>query len=698
MVNLTLVSSRGNSVKYWPHSGFLGLTPVKVEGRVCTKLDSDQKLLPAKSITVSVRCYESRLGRIGAVASNVLVDYTQVLWSKPDGQEYAEIGESEYPFRITLPAHVGGFSTASFVEYRCVWRVEALLTHVHIVGVGSRQVKHANLPLVRYDLPPHLPPPQDSFPATLPSDLTRQTSKPRVPPLRYCIHAPKSPIGPADLVSIQICLLPCQSSVSIRSATLVIERRLHLHDTPPYSASTPIPIPHSSSFAESISYSPLESPASTSSSFTSTITPCTPSDSRAQLLPPPSVRASASSDSLSSKVTIHPIAAAESTGPFTRTENGLWSKTLTVQWPASKSSGRWGIGETIQSEMVSVRFVVRIKVIVSTSLGTDSLDLEEEEITVVSTNSSERRLALSRSHESLVETRSKSKSPRRSRRDRENTTPEPPLPASAAQLDHPNSPSSPSPSHYSNIPSKGKSVSRRPHTSAGPRDKSSLSFLSSSRNAPYVRTHDLSSSSSSHQRSSPVQVDDNTPYRRKMRPGTASTIQLTKSNAMGHVFSPVSTITSTDSGSSGRRSTMTSSTTSASAEDSVREWEEELARIETKSRRLSDLLGFGIKRKRRNNDPGGGPPSSTPALLKAFTGLAAGLMGFGYLLMKATVPSEEELYNRMAPDIRKKVDAARELRLAREAELKKQEEAQTPNNNTVDPDTIKPIWANPPQK
>ncbi|KAK7466946.1 hypothetical protein VKT23_004010 [Stygiomarasmius scandens] len=80
-----------------------------------------------------------------------------------------------------------------------------------------------------------------------------------------------------------------------------------------------------------------------------------------------------------------------------------------------------------------------------------------------------------------------------------------------------------------------------------------------------------------------------------------------------------------------------------------------------------------------------------------FTGLAAGLMGFGYLLMKATVPTEEELYNRMAPDIRKKVDAARELRLAREAEMKKQEQAQLPKNDT-DPDTLKPIWANPPQK
>ncbi|KAF5365611.1 hypothetical protein D9758_003183 [Tetrapyrgos nigripes] len=81
-----------------------------------------------------------------------------------------------------------------------------------------------------------------------------------------------------------------------------------------------------------------------------------------------------------------------------------------------------------------------------------------------------------------------------------------------------------------------------------------------------------------------------------------------------------------------------------------------------------------------------------------FTFLASGLMGFGYVLMKTTVPTEEQLYNAMSPDLRKKVDAARELRLAREVEMKKQEEAQSPNANNTDPDTLKPIWASPPRK
>ncbi|KAF5391460.1 hypothetical protein D9757_002055 [Collybiopsis confluens] len=76
-----------------------------------------------------------------------------------------------------------------------------------------------------------------------------------------------------------------------------------------------------------------------------------------------------------------------------------------------------------------------------------------------------------------------------------------------------------------------------------------------------------------------------------------------------------------------------------------------------------------------------------------FTGTSVILMGIGYALMKASVPTEEELYNRMAPDLRRKVDAAKALREAREAELGQQVVAQTKED--VDPDAIKPIWADP---
>jgi len=77
-----------------------------------------------------------------------------------------------------------------------------------------------------------------------------------------------------------------------------------------------------------------------------------------------------------------------------------------------------------------------------------------------------------------------------------------------------------------------------------------------------------------------------------------------------------------------------------------------------------------------------------------FTGASVGLMTIGYVLMKATTPTEEQLYNAMAPDLRRKVDAARATRLAREAEAKKQLSAQAANE--ANPEAAQPIWADTP--
>lgn len=379
---------------------------------VNTKLDADLKLLPVKNITVSVRCYEFRLTRIGGVVSSkVIVDLTHILWSKPDGQDYMELGEGEYPFRITIPPQVGGFSTISFVEYRCVWRLEAstccpfffeyvyvltsviVVNHAHISGVGSRLMKHVDLPLVRYDVPSFLPAPRSSLHITS-SHLDRFITKTRAPTLRYRVSAPKEPIGPTDLLPLSIHVLPEEPNVSIRSATVVVERRMQFNDSnspaspltscpllsntaahgssPLHLSSSPIPIPKSSSSSSLSSYSPpsafrnphphslpstksyptpLNSGNASSVSLASDVRP----------LLPQSRDRNDSSESLTGKSIVLPIVGSESSGPFSRTENGIWNKTLTVQWPSAKPSSRWGIGETIHSDLVSIRFFARVK-------------------------------------------------------------------------------------------------------------------------------------------------------------------------------------------------------------------------------------------------------------------------------------------------------------------------------------------------
>ncbi|KAJ7046602.1 hypothetical protein C8F04DRAFT_1247686 [Mycena alexandri] len=68
-----------------------------------------------------------------------------------------------------------------------------------------------------------------------------------------------------------------------------------------------------------------------------------------------------------------------------------------------------------------------------------------------------------------------------------------------------------------------------------------------------------------------------------------------------------------------------------------------------------------------------------------FTALTAGLLGVGFLLLKTTVASEEEAYNRLSPGDRKRVDQARALRAAQEAEIRAKVFAKAGRMNEICP-------------
>jgi len=76
-----------------------------------------------------------------------------------------------------------------------------------------------------------------------------------------------------------------------------------------------------------------------------------------------------------------------------------------------------------------------------------------------------------------------------------------------------------------------------------------------------------------------------------------------------------------------------------------------------------------------------------------FTAMTTGFMGIGWALMKVVTPSEEDLYNRMAPDLQKNVDSIRAARIAKENAM-----AQVKAKMQADPAEQKPIWAEPPKK
>lgn len=288
---------------------------------VKVKHEEELKPLPAKALTVAVRCYESRLGRVSVIATNVVVDQTLVLWEKSPTSASAVIPDGEYPFKFIIPPDTPGLTTTLFQEYRAYWRVEAILEHLPIFGVGNRLVKHFELPLLRYDTPFHLP--LISPPPPPPIPIPIQSPKSRLPIYHYTFStpSPSSPIGPGDIVSTFLRLQPIDPSFSVRSATMSIERRLDLRlpvdNLSPY---TPSPTPPDVSTE---SFSSLADQSSCKSTSTTVVT----------------------SEALE----------------FSFDSTGALSKTITAQWPPRKQHS-WTIGETMNSDFVTVRFYIHLRV------------------------------------------------------------------------------------------------------------------------------------------------------------------------------------------------------------------------------------------------------------------------------------------------------------------------------------------------
>ncbi|KAF8844915.1 hypothetical protein BDN67DRAFT_893647 [Paxillus ammoniavirescens] len=634
MVKLYLISPKANqSVRFFPHQGYLGLTPVKFEGMVRTQIEQDGKSILAKDIIIAVRCYESRQGRLGTIQTNVLYEHYATLWQKYDNQEWSEVGDGEYPFRLSIPSNVAAPSTALyFQEYRIFWRIEAVLNHIPIFGVGCRQVKHFELPLVRFDTPASLSPPT---PLTPPSSSysTSLTTKSRGPPLRYSVLVPPNPIGPLDIVSVQLTVQSFDPSLSIRSASALVERRIHANDlasvhlrlpSPHLPTHSPTYIALSSNHAQDSSSSLC--PENTSSRATSSQDlhcPTSPSSaysgdsSRPLLQRHPNTVDESIPPSYNDRGTTHIFAHAESSGRFSRDSSGVWRHNLTFSWPDTKSNSRWAVGETVQTDMATVKFFLRVKLVVSSPASSaETVELEDKELTIVSTNDSQRQLALSRYTEwvNASSGRPKSKSPRRSKRERHTEQlPSPPrsprlvpiseVPATAPPVTrqhhhvtfhgHAHNVSTVS-SPYPGRSSHKSKPSRRPHTSAGPRD----------------RPEGFDTIPYEHRRNQ----GDRLPV--PLRPETAHLTRPVNPPKSSRSFSLQKWIEAPRLGSSSSMSSgghLTIGERSRHLKGSlllekanqveVKAWEEELARIESASRRSSaDMLGFVSQRKKLSTE------------------------------------------------------------------------------------------------
>ncbi|EJU05719.1 hypothetical protein DACRYDRAFT_46172, partial [Dacryopinax primogenitus] len=152
MVHLSLVPLKGNASRCFPHSGYLGISPVTFQGLLRTRRDPDDRSpIAATMVIVAVRCYEFRLNKAGTIAKqNVLASEEHCLWVAANANEPIEVVDWDLPFRITLPVSFGGISTVSHQEYKVSWKIEAIIHHTPMFGLGNRLVKALPLNIVRY--------------------------------------------------------------------------------------------------------------------------------------------------------------------------------------------------------------------------------------------------------------------------------------------------------------------------------------------------------------------------------------------------------------------------------------------------------------------------------------------------------------------------------------------------------------------
>lgn len=190
---------------------------------------------------------------------------------------------------------------------------------------------------------------------------------------------------------------------------------------------------------------------------------------------------------------------------------------------------------------------------VASPTGIHSIGLAEKELLIVSTSEAERQQVASKYAEN-----SKTGSTRKSRKAHDQVSP-----SRHTEIQN-------APSHMSqSAPSIPRL--RRPHTSAGPRDK--LGNLSG---VPYTLPRNFFGPETGRGPPSPVFWKRRKDSVQKPLNDSASMLTLLRSR-----ISVNSTCSSFDTDS-----------------DAVREWEQELARIEIRSRRSSELIGFPWKRRR----------------------------------------------------------------------------------------------------
>jgi hypothetical protein len=386
----------GAHSRTFPFTGYLGYSPVSIQGAIRTKVEEDGLLLEARDIRVRARCYE--LDRSAAVARKptVVCEFENVVWSASDG-EYEPLGNFSSAFRIVIPPEAARSvpSTLAYKSWRVWWCLEGgmypfyfdpfdLVINMGVSKVvnhrpsgmfGSRIVRSHHLAFLRYGAPTLEP----FRPWT---DADSHSS-----PIDYVVSADSSTYAAGDNVSVSLSLRrsPRYPAASIKKIVLEIKRELHIGSSAAAAASSDVSLGATSSppnnnrnsteaiarparrvsgwslFSRSSAIAPQSpaypSPRSTTSSTSSTAQEDgAPSSSYFCL---PSKRSSTPLGNRREEVV---LATAARDAEVAFDPEGVWNGRIDCLLPKRRSLYRYSIGESVSTPGAAMRFFVCVRV------------------------------------------------------------------------------------------------------------------------------------------------------------------------------------------------------------------------------------------------------------------------------------------------------------------------------------------------
>jgi hypothetical protein len=116
----------GAHARAFPYTGYLGLSPVSIQGAIRLKVEEDNLAVDACDVRVRARCYE--LDRSPSVARKptVVCEFEHVVWRAAGDAEYESLGNFTSPFRIVIPPEAARTvpSTLAYKAWRVWWCLE----------------------------------------------------------------------------------------------------------------------------------------------------------------------------------------------------------------------------------------------------------------------------------------------------------------------------------------------------------------------------------------------------------------------------------------------------------------------------------------------------------------------------------------------------------------------------------------------